>query len=187
MGPAGRLRELVGRPWRPLGRQGLIGWAAGFGLLVLVLLLDDDGFVVVLDHANLAFHEAGHLFFGLFGATLHLYGGTLGQLVFPAAGMGAFWARRETLGLAACWVWLFQNLRYVATYMADAPHQVLPRVGGGGHDWWLIFRRWDALEHAGTVAGVTLALSWLGMLAACGWVLLRYARERAAGGERTAG
>lgn len=38
-----------------------------------------------LDGANLLFHEAGHVFFGLFGQTIGMLGGTLGQLVFPVA------------------------------------------------------------------------------------------------------
>ena len=38
-----------------------------------------------LDGVNLAFHEAGHLFFAFFGQTLQFLGGTLGQLLFPLA------------------------------------------------------------------------------------------------------
>ena len=38
---------------------------------------------IFLDFVNLAFRQAVHPFFGLFGDTLGLYGGTIGQLVFP--------------------------------------------------------------------------------------------------------
>ena len=36
-----------------------------------------------IDGVNLLFHEAGHVFFGILGQTMHFLGGTLGQLVFP--------------------------------------------------------------------------------------------------------
>ena len=54
-------------------------------LLMLFYRLSDEDFIPILDHANLAFHEAGHPIFGIFGWTMGLLGGTLGQLVFPIA------------------------------------------------------------------------------------------------------
>ncbi len=173
-----RLREIKATPWRPLGLASLIGFGLGFGLLMLAIWGDEDGFIPVLDHANLAFHEAGHLFFGIFGRTMHLYGGTLGQLVFPLIAMGIFWSRRETIGYAVCWVWLFQNLRYVATYMGDARAMLLPLVGGGSHDWRSIFVRWDALSADTTVAAITNTISWIGMLTGAAWVAWRFYRRR---------
>ena len=69
--------------WPPLKPADVFSSAAAMIILFAVILFDGDGFILLLDHANLAFHEAGHLFFGVLGDTLGLYGGTLGQLVFP--------------------------------------------------------------------------------------------------------
>ena len=43
------------------------------------------GWVPILDSANLAFHEGGHPIFGLLSSRLAVYGGTLMQLLVPAA------------------------------------------------------------------------------------------------------
>jgi hypothetical protein len=174
-----RIRAVTQLPWQAVSASGLAFWAVGYGLLLIALWTDRDGFLPVIDHANLAFHEAGHVFFGLFGRTMNLYGGTLGQFVFPAIAMGIFWTRRETLGFAVGWVWLAENLRYVATYMADARAMRLPLLGGGDHDWRNIFLRWDALAADTSVAAVTNAIAWSGMLSGCAWLIWRWWRLRA--------
>ena len=175
-----QLREIRATPWKPLERAGLIGFGVGFGLLLLAIWRFQDGWIPILDHANLAFHEAGHVFFGLFGRTMNLYGGTLGQFVFPGIAMVIFWTRRDTVPFAACWVWLFQNMLYVAAYMADARALHLPLLGGGKHDWRTIFLRWGALQHDTTVAAVTKTIAWIGMLAAVAWIGWRFYRSHQA-------
>ncbi len=45
--------------WEPLTKANLIGFAAGVGLFLLLALRSEPGFVFLLDHANLLFHEAG--------------------------------------------------------------------------------------------------------------------------------
>lgn len=69
----------------------MIAASLGFGLLFILLKTDDDGFLSVVDHANLVFHEAGHVIFGILGGTMGLYGGTLGQLAIPLIGMAVIW------------------------------------------------------------------------------------------------
>ena len=92
-----------------------------------------------LDGVNLAFHEAGHLFFAFFGETLHFLGGTLGQLFFPLACWFHFLRRGEALEARICLVWLAESGMYAAHYLADAQAQALPLVGGHIHDWnWLL-------------------------------------------------
>jgi hypothetical protein len=147
-------------------------------VLFSVILFDDDGFVLLLDHANLAFHEAGHLFFGVLGSTLGLYGGTLGQLVFPIVAMVSFWQRRQAVGVALCGVWLFENFLNIARYMADARTQLLPLVGGGEHDWYLIFSRWGMLERDTDIAYLTNTLGWLGMIGCTFWLWRRFDAQR---------
>ena len=56
-----------------------------FVLWLMVRASTGDRFVPIVDHANLAFHEAGHLLVGLVSDRLSVYGGTFGQLVFPLA------------------------------------------------------------------------------------------------------
>jgi hypothetical protein len=161
--------------WQPLKQTEVWPSVTAVAILFAIVLFDDDGFVVLLDHANLAFHEAGHVFFGLLGRTLGLYGGTLGQLVFPIVAIGSFWRRRHAIGVALGGVWLFENFLNIARYMADARAQLLPLVGGGEHDWYLIFSRWGLLGRDTEIASLTRMLGWLGMIACMAW-LVRLAR-----------
>jgi hypothetical protein len=119
-----------------------------------------------LDGVNLLFHEAGHVFFGMFGwQTLAILGGTLGQLVFPIACGVHFAVRGAVQEAAACGVWLGENLLYVAVYIDDARVQVLPRVGGEIHDWNWLLTRWgcllqcEAIARVVHVAGVAIILA----------------------------
>ncbi len=130
----------------------------------------EQRFVPILDHANLAFHEAGHLFFRILGPTMDLYGGTLGQLVFPVVVSVSFWRRGAVAAGCLGVVWTMQNLLNIARYMADAQAQALPLVGGGEHDWTHILSRWGAL-HADTLLATRLsALAWFGVIITWGIV-----------------
>ena len=68
------------------------------------------GWVPVLDSANLAFHEAGHLVFGLLSSRLAVYGGTLMQLLMPAACAWECYRREQRYGFYTCLVWVGENL-----------------------------------------------------------------------------
>jgi len=135
---------------------------AGAGLLALY-----GGWLVFayrwhfVDGANLLFHEAGHVFFGLLGPTLAILGGTLGQLFFPIACAVHFAARGSVAEAAVAVVWLGENFLNVALYVADARAQVLPRVGGEIHDWHWLLARWGGLAHDQAIARAVHALGVL--------------------------
>jgi len=133
------------------------------GLAVFAMMVASFDFVPIVDHANLAFHEAGHLLFRIFGETASLYGGTLMQFVFPSITTIRFLHRGQLLSAAACAAWFCENLRYTALYAGDARKQELPLVGGGEHDWFNILLRWNALESDTTVAAVFEFGCWAGM------------------------
>jgi hypothetical protein len=165
-------------PWRPPSAGTRWGTLAAIALLALWMAVDDDGYLRVLDDANLAFHEAGHLVYGVLGETLALYGGTLGQLTFPLVAAAIFFVRREPASLALAAAWLGENLTNVARYAADARTQALPLVGGGEHDWTHILGRWNALTSDQTVAAVFRTSGWLLVLGAAAWLAVRW-RPRA--------
>ncbi|MGH7255852.1 MAG: hypothetical protein ACREI3_08755 [Nitrospirales bacterium] len=150
--------------------------SAGMVLFLFGLKTDEDGFIF-LDHVNLVFHEAGHPVFGLFGQTLGLYGGTLGQLVFPVVVALAFWRQGEPVGLTVAAVWFFENFLNIARYMADARTLVLPLVGSGEHDWEHIFTRWGVLDHDTTIAGIVATIGWIGMVGVWAWLGWRWWRD----------
>lgn len=169
--------RIGGEPLQPPSHGAFLGFSAGLVLFAVVVASFD--FVPLLDHANLAFHEAGHFLFGIFGATLGLYGGTLMQFVFPAATTLHFLRRGQALQAAACAAWFCENLRYTAYYMADARAQQLPLVGGGEHDWTEIFSRWGVLGSDTAIAGFFAFLCWAGLVAVwlAVWRLRREAVE----------
>jgi len=129
-----RVGEINAQEWGPVGTAALVASSLLVGL-VCYLANAGERWVYILDTANLAFHEAGHPLFGLlFGSRMTVYGGTLGQLVFPTVAIVMFWQRRETVSFALCAALLFENFWNIARYMADARAHMLPLVGGGEHD-----------------------------------------------------
>jgi len=141
-----------------------------------------DGWVPLLDSANLALHEAGHPLFGLLSERLAVYGGTLMQLAFPVACMVEFRRRRETLSFVMCWIWLGENLLNIARYMADARAQLLPLVGGEHvlHDWNVILLRWNLLHRDQALANGLRLLAWLLIASALAQLFVRWRRSREA-------
>ena len=167
-------------PWRPVSKTQWIAFSAGLGLFVLALLLCEPGYVFLLDGANLLFHEAGHPFFGLFSSSLEIYGGTLGQFVFPVVVMVSFWRQGATVPFAVGGIWFFENFFNVARYMADAQAQALPLVGGGEHDWNIIFYRWHVLHRDTEIAAAVRLCGWAGIAAVWAWLAWRALRREEA-------
>lgn len=156
--------------WQMPPTAGVAGIAALAGYIVLARLFSEEGWVPILDSANLALHEAGHPIVGLFNERLMVYGGTLFQLLFPALMTWHFLRRGEAAGFAVGLIWLGENFFNVARYMADARAQILPLVGGGEHDWTEIFSRWGMLDADTRIAGLTAFLGWVLILGTLAWL-----------------
>jgi hypothetical protein len=125
---------------------------------------------MIVDHANLLFHEAGHPIIGLFSTRLEPYGGTIGQLVFPVVLLVSFWRKRNPVGVAVSGIWFFENWFNIARYLADARSMELPLVGGGDHDWNTILSSWGLLPYDTQIAAWLRMVAWLGIAASCGWL-----------------
>jgi hypothetical protein len=171
------VQAIAEAPWKAVPLWQLCVTSLGFGCLIYFLRTAEEGFIFI-DHANLVFHEAGHPIFGLLGPTMGLYGGTLGQLVFPIVALGSFWTQRETVGFTVAGAWFFENFLNIARYMADAREQVLPLVGGGEHDWTNIFSRWGTLSSDTLIAQRVAGVGWLGLIAMWVWIIWRWRDAR---------
>jgi len=162
----------------PVSRGALLGWCAAFVLVLAAAALDRDGFLF-LDNANLMIHEAGHMVFGWAGYYTQILGGTLAQVLVPLACMLFFIRRGEATGVAATAFWLFENLLYVAAYMADARRSALPLVGSDESDWTILFTRWGVLQQDLTIAAWVRGVGWIGMLATIAWLVWMALRHEA--------
>jgi hypothetical protein len=164
--------------WEPVTRASLAGFGIGMAAFLLVVFRSEPGFVFLLDHANLMFHEAGHPITGLFSERLEPYGGTIGQLAFPLIVTVSFWRKGQALGSAAGAIWFFENFLNIARYLADARTMELPLVGGGDHDWNTILGRWGLLEYDTRIAGALVFAAWAGIASTCLWILWRAWQDR---------
>ena len=162
----------------PVTRTALLAVVAFAALCLGFHAFSEQGWVPILDSANLALHEAGHPLVGLFSERLMVYGGTLFQLGFPLAVAWHFHRREHAVGVAAAGVWLGENLLNVARYVADARAQVLPLVGGGEHDWTEILSRWGMLASDVRLAGLLRLAATLVILGACVWLWRRWREEQ---------
>ena len=127
-----------------------------------------------LDALDLAIHETGHLVFALGGETPALLGGTLLQLIVPAAFAAALWQQGDRHGATVPVWWLGQNCWNISVYVRDARAQELPLVGGGEHDWALLLADADWLAHDQRI-GRAVFLAGVGLYAlavVAGWRLL---------------
>lgn len=104
---------------------------AAYGLFYII----NPSHYGLLDNVDLAIHETGHIVFSAFGEFITALGGTLLQLIFPAAFVIYFWRRADRYAVGVAVWWLAQNCWNIAVYVKDAQAQELPLVGGGEHDW----------------------------------------------------
>ena len=164
--------------WKPVSRPALVAWLVAYALFLWYAASDTEGFLAI-DHVNLVFHEAGHMFFSWFGHTTMILGGTLGELLVPLLIGVYFGLRRETAGVAFAGFWCFENFLYIGTYMADARAMELPLVGVGDtvdHDWNFLFSQWGVLMHDRGIGAATRELGWLGMVAVMAWLIWMHFR-----------
>ena len=131
-----------------------------------------------LDLINLYIHEAGHLFFRIFGQWAHILGGSLTQCLLPAALLVVTW--RQNIHQAP-WpaFWLGESMVNVSVYIRDAPVRQLKLIASGLiHDWWWLLQ--DNLELAEPLADGVLVLGLLVCAGAVGggvWLAFRRHRD----------
>lgn len=131
----------------------------------------------IMHAVNLAFHEAGHVLFMVLGNFMMVLGGSLMQLIVPAAVIFAFVFKHDnTFGGAVALWWLGQSAMDLAPYIYDARSGQLLLIGGfigqerpGAHDWSNLLGRLGMLDYGHALGTVTnfvgisvmvLALAW---------------------------
>jgi hypothetical protein len=162
----------------------LIIWGWGFMTSAI-----ESGYVAssFLHLVNLAFHEAGHVFFGFFGRFIMSLGGSLGQVLMPTICLFVLLLKtRDAFGAAVALWWVAQNFMDIAPYINDARARQLMLLGGvtgrdaayGYHDWEFILGETGLLRYDHTLAymanglGIALMLTslvWAGVVLCYQW------------------
>jgi hypothetical protein len=161
--------------WKPVSRIAGVAWIVFYFLFLLYAAAESTGFLII-DYVNLIIHEGGHFFFSWFGHTIMILGGTLGELLVPLLCGAYFWWKRETIAVAFCSFWFFENFLYIGTYMADARTSALPLVGSEESDWTILFTQWGVLVRDQQIGHTMRVLGWLGMFASVAWLAYRVYR-----------
>ena len=153
--------------WHAWGR--FVTAAAGAGLFVLFAFVLRHP-VPVFDWVDLGIHELGHMVVPA-PRMLHMLAGSAVQVLVPLGLASYFlWKQEDPAGGGFCLAWAGASAWDVSVYIADAPTQALPLVGGGTHDWAYLLgpQGWNALEQTGSLAGfvdflgLALALTGIG-------------------------
>ena len=139
----------------------------------------------LFDDVNLAIHEAGHIFFGVFGDIPGVLGGSLFQVIVPAVFAGYFFRSKQVFSGAMTLGWVAQSLVNVSLYIRDARAQELALLGGENsiHDWWYLLINWDLLDADLRIGGFVrfvAALLFLAALVIGATVTLGEARQSSA-------
>jgi hypothetical protein len=92
--------------------------------------------------------------FSAFGETLTILGGSLFQVIVPAAFVGYFAKTRQRYAASVTMAWVGVNLLNISRYIGDARAQELPLLGGEDsiHDWWYLLINWDLLPRDTVIA-----------------------------------
>ncbi len=155
----------------------------GYGILIYIFILLPQNLYTPTRYFNLSgilwfihlmllyIHEAGHLFFGVFGRTIGILGGSLNQILAPVV-----WfiiAKREESSLSS--VALFftgVSIVDVSIYVKDAEVLLLPLIGGlskAHHDWKNLLSRWGIIDWSFAIGEI---LFWTGMMIAAAGLYL---------------
>jgi hypothetical protein len=164
--------------WRAWGRY--LGTAI-VGASITYVAFGASRPVPMLDWFDLGVHEVAHLLAMPLPDMAMFMAGSVAQVAFPVA-MAVYFnaARGDRAAAGFCMAWAGTSAWDVSVYIADAPVQALPLVGGGTHDWATLLgpEGFDAMARSGTVSS---SVKWAGLgLAVAGvlvslWPALRYA------------
>ncbi|HSK71252.1 MAG TPA: hypothetical protein VK892_06125 [Pyrinomonadaceae bacterium] len=89
----------------------------------------------------LPIHEAGHVFFRIFGEFMGIAGGSLFQIIVPVVFFGYFIYHRKPFSASIVLFWVGLSILDVYVYANDAVVMQLPLLSGltgsegGFHDW----------------------------------------------------
>ncbi|MDH3259553.1 MAG: hypothetical protein OEM81_02240 [Acidimicrobiia bacterium] len=91
--------------------------------------------VPLLGGVDLGFHELGHMLTYALSDVIAALMGSVFQVAVPL-GLAAYFGlrRRDLMGAGLCLAWAGASAADVSVYIADAPFQRLPLIGGS-HDW----------------------------------------------------
>lgn len=173
-----------GSAWQPVSTGGLIALIIFAVFLMRWMATDTDGFLMIVDSINLAIHEFGHPFFGIFGEVPQWWGGTWMELLVPAGICGVFIYQRSALSAAFAGIWFFENFHYIAVYIGDASIEALPLAGGGEHDWNWLLTHYGRLHEDTEIAAKVNTAGYVGIVLclvfAVGVWLVQRSRQQAA-------
>ena len=115
----------------------------------------------LMDNIDLVIHEAGHVFFSLFGKFIYTLGGTLMQLIIPSIIAGFFFRNSYRTEVQFSLLWLGQNLINISVYAADARSQRLPLLGGNKvyHDWNYMLKEIGLLSFDQTLGHIIFGIA----------------------------
>lgn len=140
-------------------RLPVLAWLAW----ILVRGWNDPAAPTLFAGIDLAFHEIGHILWAPLGEGMGIAGGTLTQLLVPAAAGAVLYRQRDWFGVAFATAWAGIACFEVAVYAGDALARRLPLVSIGGgdpiHDWTYMLAALDLLQHTESVA---LVWHWAG-------------------------
>lgn len=122
--------------------------------------------VPILGAAGLGFHELGHLLLMWAPPPVQALAGSATQIAVPLGLAAYFLWRRDRFAAALMLGWGATSAQDVSVYIADAPTQSLPLIGGY-HDWAYLLgpEVFDTMGGAGVVAGTVWALGLLLLIA----------------------
>jgi hypothetical protein len=137
--------------------------------------------VPILDLVDLGVHELGHLLTYVFPDLITAVAGSALQVLVPVGLAVTFWLTiRDRMAAGLCLAWAGTSAQQVAVYVADAPYQRLPLIGGH-HDWAFILGRLGMVDRADELATAIRGLGALLLvagMAACLWGLARANRDQ---------
>lgn len=120
-----------------------------------------DAPLAIIEVILLAFHESSHWALVWAPRTAYVLAGSVGQIAIPLAIGLYLWRRQgDPLGGAVGLGWAGLSCWGAQRYIADAPHEDLPLVGGTIHDWAYLLgpEGFDRMDMAADLAyGVRLA------------------------------
>jgi hypothetical protein len=126
---------------------------------------------------NLPFHEAGHIFFRIFGRFMAVLGGSLMQVLVPLVCLlTLLFKTRDTFGASVSLWWVGESLMDLSPYINDARDLKLTLLGGvtgrdvdDYHDWEFILRELGLLRNDHMLAKTAYFIGTVLMLVTFVW------------------